>query len=585
MYIRQIFKAIIFCLAGFGFILQNSCDRKHTEMFDSHLLHADSLCDTNPKSAKAFLEKCALSDFYGKDTLLYRLLCIKSDAKLGIPQTTDVHIKNVLCGFTGTKDVHLLAEIYFYAGIVYRDLENSPEALKYLNDAADVAKNLQDLRLRSNIYSQKGNILISQGLMEMAILQYRESVRLDSCLRDTAGVVLGLRNLAYAYNEVADTLMCKYAMNKAIVLAHKSRLIDIESNIRAQFAGIYANNRQFREARQMLGTNVVEKESADFSPYLYVCSQIYAGLGLQDSLLYYSRMMMRYGDLDAKSFACKNLANVYMARNTPDSAGKYLNLHDRYLDSLQRLDAAEITAKMNAAYNYRSKENELAEEKAENMYRVAVMASVIAFVILMLFVALYILYKLRERNRRQLKSANALQNKLLRQTEEYSRYMEKSIADITAIEMELKSEKNRNFELELILDSKNQLLADISMAKGEKKRECMAMNIIMSSQVYNDIMASLNSRRCLSDDDWQKLDVLTNNVFPGFKLRLASLAKLSVQEYRTCMLLKIGLSIGDIAKLTLRMNNSVSMLRKRLAVKMFGDSCSASDLDAYIKAL
>lgn len=206
-------------------------------------------------------------------------------------------------------------------------------------------------------------------------------------------------------------------------------------------------------------------------------------------------------------------------------------------------------------------------------------------IILMFLVTLYVLWKLKKKNIRQLKIINSLQDKLSRQTEEYSRNIQKNIADMTVMENKLKNEKDRNKELEHILDNKNQLLAEMNIAEGKMRKDSKSMSIVVHSQIYKDIIASLNSKRRFLEDDWDRLDVLVNQVFPSFKSKLDTFTKLSEQEYHTCMLLKIGLSIGDIAKLTLRMDNSVSMLRKRLAVKMFGNSCSAADLDAYIKAL
>lgn len=586
VYIRRtVLNLFVLGIISLAVFIQSSCGRRDMTGFDSRLLHADSLCNTDPESARKYLAEFHSGDFDGRDSLFYQLLCIKSDAKLGIVQTSDVHIGNILRGLENVEDRHLLAETYFYAGIVYRDLGDSPKALEYFNDAAEVSKDIHDLRLRSNICSQKGNVLITQGLMEMAIGLYSESVRLDSLRGDTTGMVLGYRNLAYAYNEVEDTVRCKHIMDDAIMLARKAGLADVESNIRVQFAGIYANNRQFVEARRMLGDNAVAEGNIDFSPYLYICAQIYSGLGMQDSLFYCSQKMMKDGGIEAKAFACRNLARIYMDRSQIDSARRYMDLYDVCSDSLRVIEAAEITARMNAAFNYKSKENELSEKKVENMNRVVFFTMIIAIVLSLLLIALYVLLKMKEKNRQQLKLANSLQNKLFRQTEEYTSKLEKDIEEMTAIEQELNAERNRNSELRQVIDYKNQLLEERKMVENEKENEQKAMEVVVNSEIYKDIIAALKAEKNMPDADWQRLDTLANSVFPGFRQRLYASAKLSVQEYRTCLLLKVGLSISDIAKLTLRVNNSVSMLRKRLAVKMFGDGCSASDLDNYIKAL
>lgn len=72
----------------------------------------------------------------------------------------------------------MLGEAYFYAGVTYRRLGNYSEAMECLNAADDLTKDMSDLRLRSYIHSQKGNVLISLGLMDMSIMAYKESLKM-----------------------------------------------------------------------------------------------------------------------------------------------------------------------------------------------------------------------------------------------------------------------------------------------------------------------------------------------------------------------------------------------------------------------
>lgn len=60
--------------------------------------------------------------------------------------------------------------------------------------------------------------------------------------------------------------------------------------------------------------------------------------------------MMKYGWIDDKVFACRNITDVFLNRHMVDSAAKYMNIHDALFDSLNHMNTLDITAKMNAAY-------------------------------------------------------------------------------------------------------------------------------------------------------------------------------------------------------------------------------------------
>ncbi len=559
-----------------------ACDRNKEERYDERLAYVDSLCNVSPQEARKYLDKFPIAYFKDVDTVYYRFLCIKIDTKLGKMPDSDRHVLNVIKGFGSLDDKRLLGEAYFYAGVTYRRLGNYSEAMECLNAADDLTKDMSDLRLRSYIHSQKGNVLISLGLMDMSIMAYKESLRMDCVRKDTADIILCYRNLAYAYDKTNDKRMCLETMKRAIILAQKAGLNDEENNVRVQFAGIYANNKQFKKAAEILSGCCISRNSPDYAPYLNICAKIFKGQAKLDSLFYCSQQMMKYGWIDDRVFACRNLTDVFLNRHMVDSAAKYMNIHDALFDSLNHMNTLDITAKMNAAYNYREKCRELEASKVASLRRTIALISAIC---VLLFVTGSVVLMLKEKNRRQLKLVTELQCRILNKTDEVMDKKQHEIDELEKIEKALIADKCKNDELDRIRDYKALLLDDKAVADYEKRKDTEIMERISGSAVYNKFCESISDGKKMTDGDWDELDLLVNNEFPRFRERLELLSDISSQEYKTCLLVKVGFSSSKIARLTFRSRSSISMLRKRLAEKMFGEGCSAAELDEYIKAL
>lgn len=75
-----------------------------------------------------------------------------------------------------------------------------------------------------------------------------------------------------------------------------------------------------------------------------------------------------------------------------------------------------------------------------------------------------------------------------------------------------------------------------------------------------------------------------DTIYPNFKCNLYRMYPLlSAEEFFLCCLLKFSLRNVEIARLTLREPNSISMRLKRLATKMFGEG-SIQRLNEFIRS-
>ena len=94
------------------------------------LTTADSLASANPDSAQALLASLAeeMKQEPQAVQMYYRLLCIKAKDKAYITHTSDSAILPVVEYYEREGDKKHLPEAYYYAGRVYRDLEDAPQA-------------------------------------------------------------------------------------------------------------------------------------------------------------------------------------------------------------------------------------------------------------------------------------------------------------------------------------------------------------------------------------------------------------------------------------------------------------------------
>ncbi len=86
--------------------------------------------------------------------MYYQLLTIKARDKAYITHTSDSLILEVLHYYEKRKDKKHLPEAYYYAGRIYRDLGDAPQALEYFFKAIDVSSACMNYRLTSRINRQ-----------------------------------------------------------------------------------------------------------------------------------------------------------------------------------------------------------------------------------------------------------------------------------------------------------------------------------------------------------------------------------------------------------------------------------------------
>ena len=165
------------------------------------LQEADSLASACPDSAVALLHglRAEMAEERRAVQMYYRLLCIKAQDKAYIPHTSDSAVLSVLHYYEERKDRRHLPEAYYYAGRVYRDLGDAPQALDYFGKALEAMPQGGMLPLRGKVLSQMGTLFYRQSMYPEALEMYKNSLACDSARGDTAGIIADWVNMGLTY--------------------------------------------------------------------------------------------------------------------------------------------------------------------------------------------------------------------------------------------------------------------------------------------------------------------------------------------------------------------------------------------------
>ncbi len=86
-------------------------------------------------------------------------------------------------------------------------------------------------------------------------------------------------------------------------------------------------------------------------------------------------------------------------------------------------------------------------------------------------------------------------------------------------------------------------------------------------------------------EDWAELAETIEQAVPNFLLRISSDVKLSKNEQRICMLLRLGISFKDIATLNNSTIAAVYVTSRRLGAKVRGTATTPTQWNEYINSI
>ena len=530
---------------------------------DRLLARIDSLADVDPDSADVLLKPAPSPSPKGweKDEVAL-LLRIKIDDKLYRPVT---HYRDTILQLVNYFEQHpkVLPSVlgstgpslpYLYAGRIFADLGDAPQALDYYQRALDAQpagqmengkmkiENEESRRLakqRGLILSQIGEQFYYQELYGNALITYQKALCIAELTKDTISIIFKCRDIAEQYKFLDKPDSSLWFYEKALDYAKKNDNSRRQIDITLQIARLNNQLGKYNHAHDLLQFGLSKVDSINISAAYSIAAATYLGLGIKDSAYFYLSELVKVGNLYGRRFARRELSEIFIQRGDITAASEQFKQYKLLDDSIQKCENAETVARMHAAYNYQKHEREAQQLKAKNdRMRVYLLLLSSAVVVMLLLAGLVVL---RRRYKRQLVQSNMGKTDLLR----YS--------------YEQKTEQQKLSEREQVT----------------------------GSPIYAAIQSHLGKAGDvpLSDEEWEQLHQTVNAVYPNFREKLTSLTPMNNFEYQVCLLLKIGVKPSEIASLTAHSRESVTASRRRLYEKAMKKSGKPSDWDALVTIL
>lgn len=571
---------VIFLLSHFY-----SCDNKPLPYT---MKVANSLVNTHPDSTLALLKQFKDSiNLEPKETqIYYQLLTIKAKDKAYITHTSDSALLKVLHYYENKKDKRHLPEVYYYAGRVYRDLGDAPQALDFFLQAIDASYLYMDYKLVNRIYSQIGTLYLYQNVYDKAPEAFSKAYQFSILSKDSISMIYNLRDIGRAFSTQEKVDSAIYYYKKADMLADKIENLNLKRIINGELSGYYTKLGMYQEAYKSMQIAFKKINVINLAPRYSTAAQYYYYTNQLDSAIHYYTQLSFMDKYSYKAEGYQGLSYIARSKGEYKKALEYLDKDLAYTDSARSIIQTEIVRKINSLYNYqlKEKENKRLQHQASNHKIWNIILISFLFFLMLLFVT-YQQYRKRKEQETLLQQEKI--ERILR--EEYNQslsYIEQNKRQIKELEESLKAaEKTSNLLTQDLLRLQKRNIEKNNeqiIVKQELKEH--AITILKKSSIYKKFIQADQGGK-IRKEDWEELIKSIDETYPQFTQRLFELYPMKTIEMQVCLLIKIRLSPTQIAFITAHTKQAITSIRKRLCKKVFKRVGSSEEWDRFIHAM
>ena len=514
-----------------------------------------------------------------------RLRKIQAADKAFVVQESTDEIDSIVHYFEKHPSKELLPLSYYYAGRIYSDLEDAPQALDYFQKVLECEP--QD-SLAALAHSQMGSLLLRQRMVTASIEHVQAAYEYDVQQADTTGMIFDLRDMGNAFRCTEDEVdSCLNYYEEALRLATEQGDALMQEELKGSIAVYLIQTDSLQAAWQLLHPLLVDinqRDASSASTLRSTAAEYYLKTGNTDSACIFFEQLTESGTLYAKQEAYRQLAKHSLAKGDLQKAADLLLNYEKYTDSIAITMQAEALSQADALFNYRLREQEN-EQLTKTMTKTkTIAAGAIGLLLLSGFTMLF----LHERNKRK-QIAQQLHMERMKEVQEqqYKRslaYMEENEKKMKELEEQMEKAGQENTLLRKTIQKLKYAneLASIQMQEHQQ-----ADRLVKTSSIYQRIQIRLNNKESIgmNDEIWKELEEVVEQAYSGFLERLEDLCPLNWQERNLCLLLKAGFSPSSIAVLTAHSKQSISSTRSRLYERSFLEKGTPSQWDEFILSL
>lgn len=533
----------------------------------SKMDHIKTVGDENPALALKMLDSIYVDARNASEYAMmkYDLLKIRLEDKSYIPHTSNRVIENLVKYFEDNGTIKDKQEAYYYAGSVYRDLDDTPRAIENFYKSIETVGNKKecDSIILRNAYSNLHYLFVNvqdyNNALKMAQMDYSISKALNKMTINTMIQITtaylnmdmekeGIHYLDEAFNCLKDK---KYANEDNfiyLVLYHYSNL-----NLKDKANECY---------------NLIKKRKLKRMDAFVrnILGNYYMLIGQQDSAIAcYEYIINEKKDEHAMYDTAKKLFLIYSENGNKDKAIKYGAEFIRLSEKLDFAQNSELAATVNNKYKYHLDQSRMQNMESERIMYLRI-AIIIGFSAVLLTLA-FVIFFMRKKNitlRRQLALTDSL-NSVKAQMSDIKKNTLLKEQQLASAQSEIAAKEQKMKEISEELQHNEQLLETTQKRLNDKMKQSEQLMQMLhkaeledsASDVVEAVRKSAEGKKKLSATEWQQLYSAVNSLYPDFKDSLVSRdGNLSEQQMQMCYLMRIGLTgpqinnVVDISRTT-----------------------------------
>ena len=480
----------------------------------------------------------------------------------------------------GTPNEQMLA--YYLLGRAYYDLHEAPMALHYFQKACECADTTDtdcNYRQLSRVYGQMSDIFYQQNLMNESLGHENKSIEYAWLGEDTLSAIMANVNKISTYCELSQIDLAIKLCEKTSFMAQKVGYPQIASSTLGLIIRYLIEQGNLKKAELYMkkyesgsgyfdSNNNIEKGR---EVYYYSKGLYFLSINNYDSAECYFRKELRNGrDFNNQNAGSRGLALLFQKTHKPDSAAKYALYSYAMNDSVYVHMATQEVEKAKAMFDY-SRNQEIAQQE---QHRAAQEHERLLWIVFLLILVAMISASLIRRERRKRKEVRDKYDSMvstLAQTQSDVLMLRSHETELSRMIKE-KEEK---------IDLLNESIFSYQDKVGAQKES--AESLLLESPDYKDLSIKGARGEVLSESDWQHIYVMIINTLPNFYKFISSKKfELNDKEFKTCILIRLHLPPGDIAKMLDVSPAYITKIRNSMMKKLFGVEGKSKELDAML---
>ena len=545
------------------------------------LLRADSLCEVAPDSARSALHAMQddMDDAPLSTRMYHRLLCIKAADKADVPITSDSAIRPVLHYYEHDGgDPALLPEALYYGGRTYRELGDAPQALDYFDRAINALPDGVDDGLKSNIYSQRGQLFIFQDMYPEAREMFRASLECDLRIQDSVKMVYALRDIGFCFRseELLDSAGHYYrkAYEVASAMSMSEKTLRI---LRVQRAGLYLQNKQYDSAWADIKPYLWKKDlrQSEKSTLYALTFKYYYRTGRIDSALYYAQELLDFGTIYAQKNAYRFLTQYATQQKNWLGLKNNLDGYLQSLDSVLSITHTEALQKANAHYNYSIRQQENKRLRNVLMQYRQIILSLILFLSCSALAIAALLKREKNKHRASTAESQQQQAKII----EYQ-------TRLSSIEKQNTTLAHEYHSLQEKLSAQERIMQQLTEKEEQRHNESIqAEEALITSAIYQQAMTKIKANKPCNEMELYELYVLLQKTYPKCAATLSAAYKLNNNQLYLCLLLRAGFSVQQIAMIKNITTKGIQSSIQRICTAIWGSNKGIAELRKLIRSI